>query len=126
LESLGWSPFFEQQVDPSADLGLSAMRVVEEQRGSYRIAGEGGRWYAELTGRLRHETSGRGRAACVGDWDGCVGEPTAACAGSSGLGAAHRFSRQAAGSAGGNKSSQPYRHGVPGKSRRDLAPARAT
>lgn len=69
LNSLGWTPFFEHQLDPERDLDLKPARVVEEQRGSYRILGEDGSWYAEPSGRLRHgvemEEASR---PCVGDW----------------------------------------------------------
>jgi ribosome biogenesis GTPase len=66
---LGWNGFFEAQVDRERDAELLPARVVEEQRGSYRIVGAGGAWRAELAGRLRHEMAGDGSAApCTGDW----------------------------------------------------------
>ena len=69
LESLGWGPFFERQIDRSAGPPANAARVVEEQRGSYRILNDAGAWYAESAGRLRHEAEqGRGSLPCVGDW----------------------------------------------------------
>src|SRR6185295_2545598 len=69
LESLGWNPFFEAQRDRERDEGLVPARVIEEQRGSYQIAGEHGEWRAELAGRLRHEMDGDWSAApCTGDW----------------------------------------------------------
>lgn len=69
LESLGWGPHFERQIDRSAGPPMIAARVVEEQRGSYRILGETGELYAEPAGRLRHEASGgRAELPCVGDW----------------------------------------------------------
>jgi ribosome biogenesis GTPase / thiamine phosphate phosphatase len=69
LERLGWNHFFEQQWN-RADLdGCSPARVIEEQRGSYRILGETGPWYAELAGRLRHEGElHQAVQPCVGDW----------------------------------------------------------
>ncbi len=69
LELLGWTPFFEAQIDRVNDAELVPARVAEEQRGSYRILGEGGEWRAEMAGRLRHEIAGDGAAApCTGDW----------------------------------------------------------
>ena len=69
IQTLGWSPFFESQWDPASSGGLIPTRVVEEQRGSYRIHGEAGSWYAEVSGRLRHEAETAGKALpCVGDW----------------------------------------------------------
>jgi ribosome biogenesis GTPase len=69
LESLGWTPFFEAQIDLERDAALIPARVVEEQRGSYQLMGAGGEWRAELAGRLRHEMAGDWAAApCTGDW----------------------------------------------------------
>jgi ribosome biogenesis GTPase / thiamine phosphate phosphatase len=69
LQSLGWNGFFEAQVDRERDAELLPARVVEEQRGSYRIVGAAGAWRAELAGRLRHEMAGDASAApCTGDW----------------------------------------------------------
>lgn len=69
LEELGWHPFFEAQRDRDQDAGLRPLRVVEEQRGSYRAMGEGGVYFARIAGQLRHqiETDGAARP-CVGDW----------------------------------------------------------
>ena len=69
LESLGWTPFFEAQLDRERDAGWVPARVTEEQRGSYQIAGSDGEWRAELSGRARHEMAGDPAAApCTGDW----------------------------------------------------------
>ncbi len=69
LNTLGWSPFFEQQLDPNELEGREVARVVEEQRGSYRIACAGGERHAELAGRLRHDAElGGALLPCVGDW----------------------------------------------------------
>lgn len=70
LESLGWGPFFARQLDAAAaGPATEAARVVEEQRGSYRILNGTGEWYAEPAGRLRHDTArGESLVPCVGDW----------------------------------------------------------
>jgi ribosome biogenesis GTPase len=69
LETLGWSSFFESQINPGDDAGLTPLRVAEEQRGSYRILGESGLRYAEVSGRLRHEIElEEALRPCVGDW----------------------------------------------------------
>ena len=69
LEALGWTSFFENQIDPGDDAGLIPARVAEEQRGSYRILGESGLRYAETSGRLRHEIElEEALRPCVGDW----------------------------------------------------------
>jgi ribosome biogenesis GTPase len=69
LKALGWSSFFESQIDPVDDAGFAPARVAEEQRGSYRILAESGLHYAELSGRLRHEIElEEALRPCVGDW----------------------------------------------------------
>jgi ribosome biogenesis GTPase / thiamine phosphate phosphatase len=71
LELLGWTEYFHEQLNAVPDSARPA-RVMEEQRGSYRIRGEDGAWYAELSGRFRHEAASRyeaqGLRPCVGDW----------------------------------------------------------
>jgi ribosome biogenesis GTPase len=69
LEALGWSRFFDGQVSPRDREERPPARVVEEQRGSYRVVGEQGERYAEVAGKLRHDAE-RGEALlpCVGDW----------------------------------------------------------
>jgi ribosome biogenesis GTPase len=67
---LGWSPFFEAQAqsigESSGGVSLLA-RVVEEQRGAYRVAGDVDGW-AEVSGRFRHNTPDPGGYPAVGDW----------------------------------------------------------
>jgi ribosome biogenesis GTPase len=43
-------------------------RVVEEQRGSYRLLSEDTEYLAELAGRLRHRAGARSELPAVGDW----------------------------------------------------------
>lgn len=67
LESLGWTSFFQEQLDP--DSSLAPARLFEEQRGRYRLEWEGGACFATLAGRLRHDAEGDPAALpCVGDW----------------------------------------------------------
>lgn len=54
-------------------------RVVEEQRGSYRLLSEDAEYLAELAGRLRHQAGARAELPAVGDW-------VRAAAGASGTG----------------------------------------
>lgn len=65
LARLGWSSFFEQDRD-SDDSSLRA-RVIEEQRGAYRLAGEYDGW-GEVSGRFRHEAASPADYPAVGDW----------------------------------------------------------
>jgi ribosome biogenesis GTPase len=71
-ERLGWSPFFDAQAGSLARPDLGFARVVEEQRGSYRVAGdvEG---LAEVSGRFRHEAATPAAFPAVGDWVGVRG-----------------------------------------------------
>ena len=58
-ERFGWNDFFEQQTASGATrAGLQWARVVEEQRGLYRVAGDVDGW-AEVSGRFRHEARAR-------------------------------------------------------------------
>ena len=72
LEHLGWNTFFAQQL-PQLDHDLHGQllwaRVVEEQRGLYRIAGDAEGW-AEVSGRFRHDANSAADFPAVGDWVG--------------------------------------------------------
>jgi ribosome biogenesis GTPase len=69
LERLGWNTFFEQQINDDTRRHLLWARVVEEQRGLYRIDG-GAQGWAEVSGRFRHESSSAADFPAVGDWVG--------------------------------------------------------
>lgn len=71
-ERLGWNSFFEQQVGHEDRAGLQWARVVEEQRGLYRVAGDVEGW-AEVSGRFRHEATRSADFPAVGDWVGADG-----------------------------------------------------
>ena len=71
-ERFGWSPFFEQQLARLERRDLLIARVVEEQRGRYRIAGDADGW-AEVSGRFRHEAACAAEFPAVGDWVGVDG-----------------------------------------------------
>jgi len=68
LTRLGWSPFFDAQAH-SDGMPLRYARIVEEQRGVYRIAGDVEGW-AEVGGRFRHEATTAADFPAVGDWVG--------------------------------------------------------
>jgi ribosome biogenesis GTPase len=68
-ERLGWNPFFSAQVASLARTDLAFSRVIEEQRGLYRIAGDVEGW-AEVTGKFRHEAAAAADFPAVGDWVG--------------------------------------------------------
>jgi ribosome biogenesis GTPase len=69
---LGWNGFFAAQ-SQSVATPLRYARVVEEQRGLYRIAGEVEGW-AEVGGRFRHEAGTAADFPAVGDWIGVRGQ----------------------------------------------------
>jgi ribosome biogenesis GTPase / thiamine phosphate phosphatase len=74
LQRLGWDPFFEaQRVEAQRAAGsrpaLRFARVVEEQRGAYRVAGEFD-GSAEVSGRFRFEAAAAADFPAVGDWVG--------------------------------------------------------
>lgn len=69
LQALGWNEYFENQLTVE-DLALGeAARIVEEQRGLYRVGTErvSGLW-AEPTGRLLHQARSAADLPAVGDW----------------------------------------------------------
>jgi len=68
LEDLGWGPFFNQQLNSDERTALVPARVVEENRGAYRLYAEAGPTTATISGRLRHEALMRGALPAAGDW----------------------------------------------------------
>jgi ribosome biogenesis GTPase len=72
LEQLGWNDFFQEQIAGDVPPPRVA-RIVEEQRGAYRIAGDVDGW-AEVSGKFRHEARATADFPAVGDWV-CVTAP---------------------------------------------------
>jgi ribosome biogenesis GTPase len=72
LERLGWNPFFEDQRERLGRSDLQCARVVEEQRGAWRVAGEFEGW-TQVSGRFRHESASNAAFPAVGDWVGVAG-----------------------------------------------------
>jgi ribosome biogenesis GTPase len=75
LERLGWNSFFQEQVI-SEFAQFRMARVIEEQRGLSRVAGDFDGW-AEVSGRFRHEANSAADFPAVGDWVGVAAEPGA-------------------------------------------------
>jgi len=71
-ERLGWNQFFAAQAASLDRTDWSFARVVEEQRGRYRIAGDADGW-AEISGRFRHDAATAADFPAVGDWVGVDG-----------------------------------------------------
>jgi ribosome biogenesis GTPase len=71
LERLGWNPFFEDQRARLGRPELRFARVVEAQRGAWKVAGEFDGW-TEISGRYRHESASGADFPAVGDWVGVI------------------------------------------------------
>src|ERR1700675_3282662 len=67
LEKLGWSDFFSSQYEQT-DLDVAPARVAEENREMYRLLSVDGEFMAEVSGKFRHEITGRADFPAVGDW----------------------------------------------------------
>jgi ribosome small subunit-dependent GTPase A len=69
LSDLGWSPFFEKQVESDDhERAFVPARVVGQERSLYRLWSEAAEWLGEVSGRLRFDAHGRGGLPAVGDW----------------------------------------------------------
>ena len=66
LARLGWNDFFRDQIADDPVVPVIA-RIVEEQRGAYRVAGDFDGW-AEVSGKFRHEARATADFPAVGDW----------------------------------------------------------
>ncbi len=75
LERYGWNAFFLAQVASEPEPARIA-RVIEEQRGLCRVAGEFEGW-AEVSGRFRHTAASAADFPVVGDWVVLAAEPGA-------------------------------------------------
>jgi ribosome biogenesis GTPase / thiamine phosphate phosphatase len=67
-ERLGWNSFFEAQAASLERRDLQFARVIEEQRGFYRLGGVEG--WAEVSGKFRHRAASAADFPAVGDWVG--------------------------------------------------------
>ena len=74
LARLGWGGFFQEQIANDAPQPQVA-RIIEEQRGAYRVAGDFEGW-AEVSGKFRHDAQATADFPAVGDWV-CVTPPRA-------------------------------------------------
>ena len=68
-QRLGWNPFFDAHAAALDGRDLMFARVVEEQRGLYRLAGDAD-GLAEVSGRFRHDAENAAAFPAVGDWVG--------------------------------------------------------
>ncbi len=67
-EDLGWNSFFASQLGPGDSEPFFPARVVEEQRGQYRLWSEAGEWIGGIAGKMLHAAVARDDLPVVGDW----------------------------------------------------------
>src|SRR5258705_5266900 len=68
LDDLGWTPRFAQAFDAFRADGVPPARVSLEHTHIYRVVSPDGESLARVSGRLRHDASGRADFPAVGDW----------------------------------------------------------
>ncbi len=68
LHELGWSPYFAALWEECVQPGWVAARVVSQQRGLWRVAGDFAESWAEASGSLRAAAEAGGDWPAVGDW----------------------------------------------------------
>ena len=68
LKGLGWNSFFEACWQEYRDSGWVPARVVSQQRGLWRVAGDFAERWAAPSGKLREEVDAGGLWPSVGDW----------------------------------------------------------
>ncbi len=66
FDRLGWNDFFQEQIAGDVPRPQVA-RIIEEQRGAYRVAGDVDGW-AEVSGKFRHDALATADFPAVGDW----------------------------------------------------------
>lgn len=67
IENYGWSEALRQDFTEFEAQGLSPARVIVQQRGRYRLMGEGGELDAELSGKFAFDAD-EGDYPVAGDW----------------------------------------------------------
>jgi ribosome biogenesis GTPase / thiamine phosphate phosphatase len=68
IQDLGWDVYFEALWSESAQEGCVPARVVSQQRGLWRVAGDFEECWAEPSGKFRKESEAGGDWPAVGDW----------------------------------------------------------
>jgi ribosome biogenesis GTPase / thiamine phosphate phosphatase len=67
-KSLGWNNYFEAQWGAYEGSGWVPGRIVSQQRGLWRVAGDFAECWAAASGKLREEADAGGLWPAVGDW----------------------------------------------------------
>ena len=68
LEALGFNVELNTRVKELALVGFSPARVIEENKGSYKVKNTEGEYLAKITGKRMFEATGREDFPAVGDW----------------------------------------------------------
>ncbi|WP_044207198.1 ribosome small subunit-dependent GTPase A [Coleofasciculus chthonoplastes] len=68
LDSLGWSEFFANSLNPQWQESYTIGRVALEYKNTYRLYTEQGELSAKVIGKLRYQATGRQDFPAVGDW----------------------------------------------------------
>ena len=68
IQDLGWDAYFETLWLEGVHDNCVPARVVSQQRGLWRVAGDFEERWAEPSGKLRKESDGGGNWPAVGDW----------------------------------------------------------
>jgi ribosome biogenesis GTPase / thiamine phosphate phosphatase len=80
IQDLGWNAYFEAAWNEKQRAACVPARIVTQQRGLWRIAGDFSECWAHGSGKLRKESEGGGDWPAVGDWvatEICIGKQTA-------------------------------------------------
>jgi ribosome biogenesis GTPase / thiamine phosphate phosphatase len=68
LKRLGWNSYFDALWQAREELDALPARVISQQRGLWRVAGDFAECWAEASGTLRASAEARGDWPAVGDW----------------------------------------------------------
>jgi len=68
LDEYGWNDYWSEAFKKIAGEGQKPARVLQEQKGSYKLVSEFGELRGEISGRFRHMASGYDSYPSVGDW----------------------------------------------------------
>jgi ribosome biogenesis GTPase len=68
LEELGWDSFFSEHFRSAEIPGSVPARVVSERRNSYQVYSQYGELSAEISGRMRYQSTAGGQYPAIGDW----------------------------------------------------------
>ena len=68
LENLGWTPALRKEFEPHARAGFDAGRVAVVHKDLCGVYTPMGELWADVSGRMRHETASRAHLPVTGDW----------------------------------------------------------